>query len=155
MTRALASRLLALLLVFGGLAFQAPVAHAADADPFTIAPTTLTFPATAVGETSAGIAVTVTNAWGISQTLTTVAGGVPFRRRELLHGPKLRRRHPRPRSILRLYVHVHPDHQRTADHHDELLDQRSALRNHHPQRHRHPRLHHFTYHDHLPHNRGR
>jgi uncharacterized cupredoxin-like copper-binding protein len=78
MTRALASRLLALLLVFGGLAFQAPVAHAADADPFTIAPTTLTFPATAVGETSAGIAVTVTNAWGISQTLTTVAGGVPF-----------------------------------------------------------------------------
>ncbi len=48
MTRALASRLLALLLVFGGLAFQAPSAHAVDA--FTIAPTTLTFPATAVKE---------------------------------------------------------------------------------------------------------
>ncbi len=78
MTRALTSRLLAVLLVFGGLVVQAPVAHAADADAFTIAPTTLTFPATAVGETSAGIAVTVTNAWGISQTLTTVAGGVPF-----------------------------------------------------------------------------
>ncbi len=43
---------------------------------FTIAPTSLTFPATAVGDTSAGQDVVVTNRSSTSQTLT-VAGGAP------------------------------------------------------------------------------
>ena len=45
---------------------------------FSITPTTLTFPATVVGDTSAGIDVTITNTSGVSQTLTSVAGGAPI-----------------------------------------------------------------------------
>ena len=78
MSRALVSRLLAVLLVLGGLALPTTVAHAAVPDVFTIAPTTANFPNTAVGDTSAGIAVTVTNASATDQTLTSVAGGAPF-----------------------------------------------------------------------------
>jgi hypothetical protein len=40
---------------------------------FGIAPTTVTFPATAVGDTSAGINVTVTNLASTPKTLTAVA----------------------------------------------------------------------------------
>jgi hypothetical protein len=45
---------------------------------FGIAPTTVNFPDTAVGDTSAGIDVTVTNLASTPQTLSSVAGGAPF-----------------------------------------------------------------------------
>ena len=44
---------------------------------FTIAPTTLDFGNVAVGDTSSGIDVVVTNVSGASQVLSSVAGGAP------------------------------------------------------------------------------
>ncbi len=88
MSRSIIGRLGAVLVLVSGLVLaQAPTASSlvlpdlpvvVPGDVFTIAPTTLNFPDTAIGDTSAGLAVTITNASTSPQTLTSVAGGAPF-----------------------------------------------------------------------------
>jgi hypothetical protein len=73
---AAARRRLAVLLALGASWFALPIAPAHAAPLFSFSSTTLAFPTTVVGNTSAGIAVVVTNVSAVSQTLT-LAGGAP------------------------------------------------------------------------------
>ena len=93
---------------------------------FSITPTTIAFPDTAVGDTSAGIDVVVTNLASSPQLLSSVAGGAPpdanFTGFQTCGGVTL----AAGASCAFTYAVRASDGGRALDH-DELLDQRAGL----------------------------
>lgn len=74
---AVRTRRLTLLAAVCAVLWSVPASPAQALPLFSFSSTTLSFPSTAVGDTSAGISVVVTNVSGSSQVLSSVAGGAP------------------------------------------------------------------------------